>query len=150
MPPATRLIWALPSGARLRIRGRPAGHRLNTGYMPRSGRIIGKISAILDPVLSSRPVTRMLGVQSVGLRYRGRRSGKPIELTVWAKPTAIGLDVQVAAASGKTWWRNFADAGQPVEVFRDGVWRSGTAVAQERNRKVVVHITLGDEASAAD
>ena len=110
--------------------------------MGKAGRIIGRVSAVLDPVLSSAWLTRLVGVEPVRLRYTARRSGRVIELKVWAKPTERGLDVDVGAASSKSWWRNFRTP-QPIEARRHGAWHRGTGLVDE-SQGTIVRISLDD------
>lgn len=60
------------------------------------------------------------------LRYRGRRSGRPIALPVaYARVGDLAV-VRVARSETKTWWRNFA-APHPVSIRLRGRWADGVA-----------------------
>lgn len=63
----------------------------------------------------------------VGLRVRGRRTGRVLTFPVQYAVTGDDLVVAPGHADRKTWWRNLADAGTPVEVLLEGRWVAASA-----------------------
>jgi len=68
------------------------------------------LTALHTPVLHS-----MLDHGLCQLRYRGRRTGRPVTLPVQYARHGADVVVYVPGAGAKTWWRNFATP-YPVEV----------------------------------
>ncbi len=105
-----------------------------------AGTVLGLVSGVLSPWLMGRSAVggamlgmlgsrahKALGGVLMGLRVRGRRTGKTIELPVqYARGEGL-LVVFPAGAERKTWWRNLRELS-PVEVLLDGEWRPGTGV----------------------
>ena len=104
-----------------------------------AGAVLGLVSGVLSPWLMGRSAvagavlglleSRAHGVLGAlgGLRVRGRRTGRTIELPVqYARGEGI-LVVFPAGAERKTWWRNLRELSR-VEVLLDGQWRPGTGV----------------------
>jgi hypothetical protein len=108
-----------------------------TGALAGAG--LGLVSGVWLDSMDGQPVAnravlallerRRFGLQRnlVGLAVRGRRSGKVLRFPVQC--AAAGDDVLVIPghAYKKTWWRNLEHGGTPVEVLRDGYWRSAQA-----------------------
>jgi len=61
-----------------------------------------------------------------GIRYLAR-GWTSVALPVQGARDGSRVDVAVASASRKTWWRHFRKAA-PLEVLLDGRWRGATAV----------------------
>lgn len=94
----------------------------------------------VDAILGNPRLMRIFGIHPAVLHYTGRRSGRPLSVTVWIKPRPDGALVTVAKPARKTWWRNFRD-GAPLEVHRDGTVRAGRAVAVQDGTVVRVKVT---------
>lgn len=107
-----------------------------------AGAVLGLVSGLLSPWLMGRSAVngavlgllesrarRMLGPSLIGLRVRGWRSGRTIELPVQAVEADGTYVVFPAGAARKSWWRNLRQPSR-VEVLVDGSWRPGTAVAE--------------------
>lgn len=109
--------------------------------MSASSRVLALLNRTMEPLLTSRLITTLVGVEPVRIRYTGRRSGRLIETPVWCKPTADGVRIQVGGAAQKSWWRNFREAAQPIDVLRRGAWYPGLGVARETSGKVFVDVT---------
>lgn len=58
----------------------------------------------------------------VGLRIRGRRSGRVLTFPVQYAVSGDDLVVAPGHADHKTWWRNLRPPGTQVEVLLDGRW----------------------------
>lgn len=74
---------------------------------------------LVNPVVRSLlrgPAGSRLGRKLLLVRYRGRRTGRELELPVGYVRDADRLLVVVGAADAKTWWRNFATP-QPVQLL---------------------------------
>ena len=101
---------------------------------------------LLERLFTNRAFTRLIRVgEPVLLRYVGRRTGRVIELTVWAKRSgADELLISVATPTKKTWWRNFRGDGQPVAVRIGDHWRDGHGVTEQSDRSVKVRIRFPD------
>ncbi|MCY7401258.1 MAG: nitroreductase family deazaflavin-dependent oxidoreductase [Nocardioides sp.] len=69
---------------------------------------------------------RWLGGALVGLRLRGRRSGRQVVLPVMYAADGSAVWVAVARSRSKSWWRNVSGPTS-VELLRGGSWRRGTA-----------------------
>lgn len=71
------------------------------------------------------PLHRFAGRRLCGLRFRGRTTGRIVELPV--EYVRAGEEIVVLAGNGthKTWWRNFRTAHR-VDVLVDGHWYAGT------------------------
>lgn len=111
----------------------------------RDRRLLALADRVIRPVLTNSRVERAIGHPCCTLRYTGRVSGAPVELTVWYQRTDDGVDVDVGLPDRKAWWRNFRGAGHPVHVQIDGVSRSGHGVAVgEPPGPVRVHIRWRD------
>lgn len=82
------------------------------------------------PVLRQPWARRLTGVEPVRVRYRGRRSGRTVELPVMARPLPDGAVVTVGMADSKVWWRNFRRT-HPLELQVRGQWRAGAGVVEE-------------------
>lgn len=63
----------------------------------------------------------------VGLRVRGRRTGRVLTFPVQYAATGEDLVVAPGHADRKTWWRNLRGPGTPVEVLLDGQWVAASA-----------------------
>lgn len=63
----------------------------------------------------------------VGLRVRGRRTGRVLTFPVQYAATGEDLVVAPGHADRKSWWRNLRDAGTPVQVLLDGQWVAASA-----------------------
>jgi deazaflavin-dependent oxidoreductase (nitroreductase family) len=87
--------------------------------------------ATADPVngvvvaLLRSPLHRFVGRRLCLLRFRGRATGRIVELPV--EYVRAGEEIVVLAGNGghKTWWRNFRTAHR-VDVLVDGHWYAGT------------------------
>lgn len=62
----------------------------------------------------------------IGVRYL-TRGWRCVALPVQGARDGSRVDVAVASASRKTWWRHFRRSA-PLEVLLDGRWRAATAV----------------------
>jgi hypothetical protein len=71
------------------------------------------------------PLHALLDPGICELRFRGRRSGRPIALPVIYAGYGEKYAVVVGDSAAKRWWRTFT-APWPVEVRRGGRLRSGT------------------------
>lgn len=98
-----------------------------------AGALLGLVLGVLSPGegrFRDRLVLRLLGSASfgrlrrslLGIRVRGRRTGRTVELPVMyaAQPDGV-LWVAVGGAAGKSWWRNLV-AHPEVQVLREGRW----------------------------
>ena len=101
-----------------------------------AGAVLGVISGVLSPwllgqsavnsavlgVLGSRS-HRLLDRSVVGLRLRGRRTGRTLELPVQYATSGAGFVVYPSNPDHKVWWRNLS-APQEVQVLVGGAWRA--------------------------
>ena len=79
---------------------------------------------VLGCLRHDRP--RSLGRALVGLRLRGRRSGREVLLPVMYAEDGPVLWVAVGRSQSKSWWRNITTATS-LEVLMDGSWHHGSA-----------------------
>jgi hypothetical protein len=62
----------------------------------------------------------LVGRRTGTLRYTGPKSGRPIELKVWAVPDGEQFLVAVSKHTAKTWWKAFR-GGLPATLTWQGV-----------------------------
>jgi hypothetical protein len=91
---------------------------------PQARRPPGLVNRIVLALLHS-PVHWLLDPGVCELRYRGRRTGRPVALPVLYAAYGERYVVVVGDAADKHWWRNFIDP-LPVQVGRGRRSRAGT------------------------
>lgn len=107
-------------------------------------------SGLMRATLTNPTVQKIIGQRTCTLRYNGRRSGKPVELTVWYKERDGGARIAVAMPTRKRWWRNFVGTPHPCEVEIDGVRRKAMALVEgSPETKVVVDVTYAEDGVVA-
>jgi hypothetical protein len=74
------------------------------------------------------PGRRIIGGRVCALRFRGRATGRVIELPVEYVRTGGRLVVLAGKGEQKTWWRNFL-APRQVDVLLNGRWHAATGTA---------------------
>jgi deazaflavin-dependent oxidoreductase (nitroreductase family) len=84
----------------------------------------GPVNRVVLALLRS-PLHRLAGRRLCALRFRGRTTGRIVELPV--EYVRAGEEIVVLAGNGghKTWWRNFRTTHR-VDVLIDGHWYAGT------------------------
>ncbi|MCF8602795.1 nitroreductase family deazaflavin-dependent oxidoreductase [Gordonia sp. HY442] len=108
-------------------------------------RVARVVNTAVTPLLSAPVVGPLLGKSMTQISYTGRKSGKRFTLPVAFRRQADGtILVGVAAASQKTWWRNFQPGPTPITIDLDGVERTGTGVAKVGTKGTSVVVTLDD------
>ncbi|BCB83107.1 nitroreductase/quinone reductase family protein [Phytohabitans suffuscus] len=80
-----------------------------------SGRHTALVDRLVLTALRTPVLNAVLDHGLCQLRYRGRRTGRPVALPVQYARHGADVVVYVGAAAGKSWWRNFATP-YPVEV----------------------------------
>ncbi|MCF8588156.1 hypothetical protein [Gordonia liuliyuniae] len=109
-------------------------------------RVARVFNTAVTPLLSAPVVGPALRKSMTEIGYTGRKSGKHFTLPVAFRRQDDGtILVGVAAASQKTWWRNFQPGPTPITIKLDGEVRTGTGVAKVGEKGTSVVITL-DEA----
>lgn len=123
-----------------------------------SGEAGGRHTALIDRVVLTALHTPVLhAVLDHGLcqlRFRGRRTGRPVTLPVQYARHGPDLVVYVGASAAKSWWRNFATP-YPVEVEvrgerYTGIGRLVRAGAPERGRVSDIYRGQHPRARVAD
>jgi hypothetical protein len=74
------------------------------------------------------PLHRVIGRHLCGLRFRGRTTGRIVELPVEYVRTGDEIVVLAGHGEAKTWWGSFRSPHR-VDVLIDGRWRAATGTA---------------------
>ena len=124
-----------------------------------AGALLGVISALVSPVLEGSPVSRelVLGILEspvhgllsgslVGLRVRGRRTGRVLRFPVAFRRDGTDLLVTPGWSQRKQWWRNL-EGGARVDALVAGVWRPAWAVVEPGDPDPTVRVRLEEGAS---
>ena len=91
-------------------------------------------------------VGQRLLLRLCGLRYTGRRTGRPVTLPVAYAVCGTDVMVLVGHAATKQWWRNFR-GGHPAELFIDGHWRPARGEVVEPGRLEYPRLLAGYRAA---
>jgi hypothetical protein len=124
-----------------------------------AGALLGVVSAVVSPVLEGSRVSRevvvgilespahgLLSGSLVGLRVRGRRTGRVLRFPVAFRRDGDDLLVTPGWSQRKRWWRNLV-GGARVEVLAAGVWRSAWATVEPGEPDPTVRLRLEDDES---
>jgi hypothetical protein len=120
--------WATPVVAAYgALTGALAGATLGLLTGPWLGSLDGQ--PLVNRVVLALVERQRLGLHRrlVGLRVRGRRTGRVLSFPVQYATTGDDLVVVPGHADRKTWWRNLRSPGTQVEVLAGGRWVSASA-----------------------
>jgi hypothetical protein len=105
-------------------------------------RFVGAINAFAVTLINAPVLGSLVGQGLVVVRYTGRRSGNTVEIPVGYRRRGNVVTINVAAPSGKTWWRNFLGAGAELTLLNfHGADRTGHTTAT-RDPKGRVKVTV--------
>jgi uncharacterized spore protein YtfJ len=96
--------------------------------MPRIAEVTEKMNGVVLRLLRS-PLHRVLDRHVCALRFRGRVTGRIVELPVEYVRSGRQLVVLAGDGAHKTWWRNFRHGPHRVDAYLDGHWYAGTGTA---------------------
>jgi hypothetical protein len=114
-----------------------------------AGRFVEGSNAAVTSLLDSSVTGPLLARFVARITYTGRRSGRTFTLPIWYHRDGDTVNIRVAMAAKKTWWRNFLDDGGPMTIRLAGTDRAAHAVARRdaRGRVVVTATLAGRDAS---
>jgi|SRR5271168_228690 len=117
--------------------------RMSEGFS--ENRFARAVNAFAVRLINAPLLGSLVGQGLVVVRYTGRRSGNTFEIPVGYRRRGNVVTINVAAPSGKTWWRNFLGAGAELTLLNfHGADRTGHATAtRDPKGRVKVTVQLG-------